>query len=169
MIKVIQTLLTDRVLKKKMNNTKRRRRLIILLRQRTDPETMHLVLTCLFSLHQSLDPQLLLRQKSLRSQLRLKRLQSGGMSREVFFNLCPGIFQLLQPFSSSGKLLLIDLDQGLCPGYGSSSSGNNLLCTLYDDFRFLGIANQPLMVTWKCWRWRASSAIYSSISFSSYS
>ena len=121
-----------------MNNTKKRRRLIILLRQRTDlfPETMHLVLTCLFSLHQSLDPQLLLRQKSLRSQLRLKRLQSGGMSRKVLFSLYLGSFQLLQLLPGSGKLLFIDLNQGFCLGYGSSSCGNNLLCALYDDFRF---------------------------------
>ena len=44
-----------------------------------------------------------------------------------FFNLCLGSFQLHQPFSSSDKLLLIGFDQGLCPGNGSSSSGNNLL------------------------------------------
>ena len=60
MIKVIQTLLKNRVM------------LIILISQGTDlfSEAMYLVLTCFLSLHESLDPQLLLGQKSPRSQLR---------------------------------------------------------------------------------------------------
>jgi len=62
MIKVIQALSMNGVLLS-LQRDKREGRLKILVRQRTDlfSEAMHLMLTRLLGLHESLDPQLLLR------------------------------------------------------------------------------------------------------------
>ena len=90
-----------------------------------------------FQLHQSLDPQLFLGQKSLCSQLCLERLQPGGVSGKILLDQLLGSLRLFQPFSGSSKFLLVDFNQGLRPSNSNLSSGDNLLCTLDDDFRFL--------------------------------
>ena len=90
-----------------------------------------------FSFRQSLDPQLFLGQKSLRSQLCLKRLQPGGVSSKILLDQLLGSLRLFQPFSDSSKFLLVDFNQGLRLSNSNLSSGDILLRTLDDDFRFL--------------------------------